>query len=330
MASEEKTYEMVWDCEYCGAKKLLGLTHRHCPECGAAQNPQHRYFPPDNEKVAVQDHQYVGADLHCPSCREPQSARVKHCTNCGGPIAGGAAAARQADHVVGPGGAVQGQPMQGQAIQAAPAGATPPAPKSKRWIGIVIGVVALAIVSFIVLLLVWKKETGVEVASHSWTREIPVERYEAVKEKGACSGVPSGAKILDRSKAEPVCKTRKVDQGDGTFKEKKECSEPVEQCTYEVMKWKVSRTLKETGKGLDSKPKWPEVRLGRTGNCDGCEREGTRKETYTVHFKEAKTNEELTCDYDSAEAWAKHSVGTSYKAKKHVIGGALDCSSLRR
>ena len=48
---EEKTYEMLWDCEYCSAQKLLGVTHRFCPECGAAQNPQKRYFPPDDQKV---------------------------------------------------------------------------------------------------------------------------------------------------------------------------------------------------------------------------------------------------------------------------------------
>ena len=30
----EPVFEMLWDCSYCSAKKLLGLTHRHCPNCG--------------------------------------------------------------------------------------------------------------------------------------------------------------------------------------------------------------------------------------------------------------------------------------------------------
>src|SRR5690606_40463181 len=49
-AMSEKTYEMFWDCEYCGAAKLLGLTQRYCPNCGAPQNPEKRYFPPEHEK----------------------------------------------------------------------------------------------------------------------------------------------------------------------------------------------------------------------------------------------------------------------------------------
>ena len=67
LMSEGKTYEMMWDCEYCGAAKLLGKSHRHCPLCGAAQNADKRYFPPEEEKVAVEDHQFVGADWGCPS-----------------------------------------------------------------------------------------------------------------------------------------------------------------------------------------------------------------------------------------------------------------------
>ena len=87
--SEEKTYEMMWDCEYCNTPKLLGKTHRFCPNCGAPQNPEKRYFPPENEKVAVEDHQFVGADLHCPACSFANSRTANNCGNCGSPLAGG-------------------------------------------------------------------------------------------------------------------------------------------------------------------------------------------------------------------------------------------------
>ena len=30
-------YEMLWDCDHCGAKGLLGLSQRFCAECGAPQ-----------------------------------------------------------------------------------------------------------------------------------------------------------------------------------------------------------------------------------------------------------------------------------------------------
>jgi len=125
-------------------------------------------------------------------------------------------------------------------------------------------------------------------------------------------------------------KTRKIDQGDGTFKEKQECTEPVEQCSYTVTKWKVQRTLKETGEGVDSTPKWPEVKLNRTGKCVGCEREGDRKETYLVHFKEAKSNDKLSCSFSKPAKWKSFEVGTTYKGEKHGLGGDLDCDSLKK
>ncbi|MBX3232093.1 MAG: hypothetical protein KIT84_19740 [Labilithrix sp.] len=102
MNGEEAVYEMLWDCKYCGQKKLLGVTHRFCAGCGAPQDPNARYFPPDHEKVAVKNHPYVGADVVCPSCRQPMSRAAKCCTNCGGPIDKGAEVARQADVVVPP------------------------------------------------------------------------------------------------------------------------------------------------------------------------------------------------------------------------------------
>ncbi|MCA9623041.1 MAG: hypothetical protein KC731_28680, partial [Myxococcales bacterium] len=255
---EEKTYEMLWDCEYCSAQKLLGVTHRFCPECGAAQNPQKRYFPPDDQKVAVQDHQYVGADLVCPACSQPQSAAVKHCTNCGSPLQAGQAVFRHADQVVGPGGAIQ------------PAQAPPPTDKSGGipwWVFALIGVVVL-VIGVILVNRFWTKEAALEVTRHTWERSIEVERYGDVKETKPCSDVPSNAKILRRDKGQKTCKTRKVDQGDGTFKEKQECTEPVEQCTYTVKKWQKARVLEEKGEGLSSTPRWPTVDLKKTGTCD--------------------------------------------------------------
>ena len=38
-------FEMLWDCEHCGTKGLLGKSQRYCAECGAPQNPAKRYFP---------------------------------------------------------------------------------------------------------------------------------------------------------------------------------------------------------------------------------------------------------------------------------------------
>jgi uncharacterized membrane protein YvbJ len=121
------TYEMLWDCEFCGTKGLLGKSQRHCPECGAKQDADKRYFPKEGDEIAVTGHKYEGTDRYCPACNNPQGAAGKNCANCGSPMDGSAEVKR--------------------VVEAAP----PPKKKSKLWIlfvvlgvllivGIVIGV----------------------------------------------------------------------------------------------------------------------------------------------------------------------------------------------
>jgi hypothetical protein len=317
--ADEKTYEMFWDCEYCGQRKLLGVTHRHCANCGGPQNPGKRYFPPENEKVAVQDHQFVGADLLCPSCREAQSAAANCCTNCGGPLKEGKQAARVADQLMG-----------ASAVAAPAPAAAPPAPKkSHTWIFAVVGAVVVLIVGIFVVRACWTKEAALEVSGHSWVREIAIEQHEEVEENGACKSMPSGAKELKRTKPEPSCVTRKVDQGDGSYKEKRECTDAEEQCDYKVSRWTISRTVKEEGKGLDSEPKWPDVKLTKAGSCVGCEREGARSESFLVHFSDAKAKDELSCRFENAERWSSFKPKSRWRGNVRMVGGDLDCGSLQ-
>jgi hypothetical protein len=331
-----KTYEMNWDCVYCGEQRLLGVTHRFCPSCGAAQNPEKRYFPPDDQKVAVQDHKFAGADLHCPACSQPQSAAVKCCSNCGSPMSGAQAAHRQTDQMMGPGGVPMGQVPMGQGVPAGrtPLGAqpaAPPAPKSgsKKWIFIVAGIVVTLIIAFIVVRFMWKEETAVEVTNHKWTRTIGIDRKDKFKESGNCSNKPSGAKQLSRTKGQKKCKTRKVDQGDGTFKEKKECKTEPDKCRWEVTKWKEVRNVKAKG-DLDDKPKWPKVKLKRKGNCVGCERQGGRNESYTVFFKDTNSGDKEQCSFSGTAKWKSFEKGSKWKVDKYGLGGDLDCDSFKQ
>lgn len=318
MATTEKTYEMMWDCEYCGQKKLLGKTHRHCPSCGAPQNPDKRYFPPDSEKIAVEDHQFVGADLHCPSCQFANSRAAKHCGNCGSPLAGGRDARLQQEQLVPQGGVPQ------------PAGGAAPTAKggAGKWIAIVVGLLLVAVVTVLVVGRCVKHDASFDVAGHTWTRSIAVERYDEVREKSSCKSMPSDATRVTRTKAEPVCKTRKVDQGDGTFKEKKECTEPEEQCEYTVTKWHEVRSEKATGNSIDDQLRWPEVHLQRQGSCVGCEREGARTETYRVKFVDSKSKKDDACDFKDERKWASFKVGSHWAGEVAMIGG-LDCDSLK-
>lgn len=83
--SFSNTYEMFWDCQHCGTIKLLGITHRHCPNCGAAQDETARYFPEDGEEISLLNHTYYGVDWDCQFCSTPNSNKSNNCVNCGGP-----------------------------------------------------------------------------------------------------------------------------------------------------------------------------------------------------------------------------------------------------
>src|SRR5690349_14399180 len=84
----EGFYEMLWDCDHCDAKTLLGNSQRHCPNCGAPQNPDKRYFPKPGEEKKVDGHRFEGADRHCPACSAPMGTAAKNCTKCGSPLDG--------------------------------------------------------------------------------------------------------------------------------------------------------------------------------------------------------------------------------------------------
>lgn len=341
----EKTYEMLWDCRYCQQRKNLGKTHRFCPNCGGEQDATARYFPSDDEKVAVEDHQYVGADVVCPACRTASSRAAHACGSCGSPLTGGASVTTRADQVVGPGQAYQGQSLE----QARAAEAAPPAPAPKAGMSTaakvgagcgcatVLGVILLAL-----LMIFWKKDTSLVVAGHTWERAVVVERYGPQRETAWCDQVPPGGREISRARAErstekikvgETCKTRKVDNGDGTFKEKKECTPKYEEklvlddrCVYEVTKWATARTEKATGAALGDGPRWPAVTLARSGQCEGCEREGARTETYTVQLV-APGGGAHTCDVPEAR-WRTFKLGAKYAGQTSTIGDVLDCSSL--
>ena len=70
---------------------------------------------------------------------------------------------------------------------------------------------------------------------------------------------------------------------------------------------------------------WPQVRLGRTGNCVGCEREGARREEYAVTF--AFENRIDKCSFRQTR-WKAIGMGSELKAKARVVTGGLVCSSL--
>jgi hypothetical protein len=317
------TYQMLWDCSACGTAKLLGLEHRHCPGCGSAQDEDGRYFPSDEDKVAVADHKFTGADKECSACGSPMAAAANNCTNCGCGLDG----AEQVDLVV--------------EKEAPP----PPAPKKKSGGSsgkfILFGIVAIVV--FLVVMISWKKEVDVEATGKSWERTVQVEQYGPTKKSAWCDSLPTKARNVTRKQEVKThrevpdgetCVTKKRDNGDGTFSEYQKCTpktkkEPIyaDKCHFTVDAWKNVRTARAFGGATDA-AKWPDPKLKRTGKCVGCERESGKKETYSVSFKPPEGSP-FDCPFPEAE-WASIQVGSAWATKQSVVTGGSSCGALTK
>lgn len=350
--SSEQVYEMLWDCKFCGTKKLLGKTHRFCPNCGAAQDDEARYFPSDDEKVAVKDHVYYGADRICPSCDTLNSANSQFCQQCGTPLEGAQTAQLvNDDQVIRDGQRFETtgsrnieQERFAQKMSAAGLNMDG-TPKSKGGNNLlkygIIGAVGLVVV-FVAMAVFWKRETTAIVTGHTWTREIAVESYAPRSENAWCDAMPADAySISRRSEVRSYrqipdgeeCSTRRIDNGDGTFSERRECrtkyrEEPVydTKCYYTVNRWGFSRSVKANGQSLNDLPYWPDTNITRTGTCIGCEREGRRDADYLVHFR--ADSSDYTCDLDESR-WASIAVESRWTFQVGVITGQPDCGTLQ-
>lgn len=321
-------YEMFWDCEYCGADKLLGKTHRHCPQCGAAQDPSSRYFPPEEEKVAVQDHVYFGADWKCASCDTPNSNASAFCGNCGTPK--------------------DGAKKVGLAHEKEAPPAPPPAPEEPKKSGggggrgmLIFGCLGAVVLGFVVLCglaTFWNRTDAATVTSHTWSRSVQIQEYKSVSETDWCDEMPSGAEDVRTTQKQrdtkkvpdgEDCETKNVDNGDGTFRQEEECTtryreEPImdDWCSYTVAKWADLREATADGDGLS--PVWPQTQLKTCSSPRlGCQREGTRSESYTLKLK-GSDGDALSCTL-SESAWRNARDGQQIEVSINMLTGAASC-----
>lgn len=335
------TYQMLWDCPFCGTSKLLGVDHRHCPSCGAAQDPARRYFPSEEDKVAVEDHRFTGADKACANCSTPNAKLASHCINCGSALDEAKEVAKAAARTSSSEASKAIEQQQKEAKTAPP----PPPPKKSGWAakGCLLGcaVIVLLGVVFAVVAAMWKKEEALVVSGHRWERAVSVEEYGPTQDSAWCDSVPAGADVTSRRQEVrshnkvsdgETCHTEQHDNGDGTFSEIEKCvpktrDEPVydDKCTYTVNRWHEVNTVKADGSGGEQ-PTWPKVRLGREGDCVGCQRQGSRKESYTVSFKAG--TESHDCAF-AQEKWSSFQDGSRWKGEIGVVSGSLDCDSLK-
>jgi hypothetical protein len=299
-AGNAKVYEMQWDCKFCSTKKLLGKTHRFCPNCGAQQDPAWRYFPSDAEKVAVQDHVYVGADRVCPACQSLSSGNAEFCGNCGAPLTDAARAKQGASRAKKDGATFETEDLQ-KRQQGETSPAPTPAPRSKG-----LSLPCLLLIILVPLLIgggifLFSRSTTANayVSGFRWERSVRIESLQPVSDSSDCGVVPIDAyNVVERyeqvgSRQVPdgqTCERVQIDQGDGTFREEQRCEtvyrdEPVYGyvCYYVVNRWAYARSVNASG-NKDTQPYWPSDGAQSCLSL-GCERVQGRDEAYWLVLK---------------------------------------------
>ena len=361
--SGEGVYEMFWDCPFCGAEKLLGVTHRHCPNCGASQDPDYRYFPKPGEEVALKDHRFVGVDRICPACKGLNSANANFCGSCGADLSDAGLAARRKDQVAGEFDDkkrdVAAEKYQADLKLAQERSMFSGAENQKALLGLTkrqltiwgggLALVLIALCAAIYFLIFYTQEETVTVAGHSWERIVKIEEFRAVSERRDCSDMPNAAYSVNRSteqrsrqvadgqECHQECRNRRVDQGDGSFRSEQVCEqvcEPkyrteyydVQVCSYTVDMWVAQREV--NAEGSDLNPIWPNFILAEgSGRRNlGAERSGERVEKYILKL-ERENGKIAECELDDDAKWSKYANGD-----KLVVGftltGSPDCNSI--
>ncbi len=277
--------EGKWRCPYCAVVNR-GADLR-CTGCGATRDKDVQFFLED-DALEVTDEALLakaqaGADWLCQFCQTSNTPDLDHCRNCG---------------------ALRGT-SPSRAVRDIPDAPPPPArPAAAPTAGCAIptflklaAVVVLLLTAAFCYLALRKTDDTVTVAGFEWTRSIDVEAYRTVRDSAWEGDVPSGARVVSRSRevhhTEHVqvgtkrVKVGKKDLGNGFFQDVYE-DRPVYQdrpvyrikVAYDVERWVRDRTARSAGK--DHAPSWPEPAL-RAG-----EREAGRAETYVVLLRGQK------------------------------------------
>jgi hypothetical protein len=350
----EGTYQMLWDCKFCGTEKLLGVTHRHCPNCGAAQIPDWRYFPAEEDMVALEDHKYVGADKICPACQQPNSAANTYCIECGAELAAGEAAKTRESRDLGTGIAesdtrrdVVKEKFDEEMARVKDETADQPVflglRKRELMIGGIVAAAAIIIVG-IVFAITYRRDASGAVSALSWERTIEIEEFRQVSGSDWDESVPGDAYNVSCSREQRGTEKvqvgsheecRDVDQGDGSFR--RECrtvpdyeNRPVydDRCTYTLDRWVTVREVEASGDHLTNPlPAWPAYTLasGSGAKDFGQERAGSKHETYRVMLD--LDGDTKSCSFDQAK-WETFEVGMQIEVEVGLAGGP-DCDTLK-
>lgn len=351
----KKTYQMFWDCAHCGTKKLLGISHRHCPNCGAAQDENKRYFPPDGEEVELHNHIYYGVDWDCQYCSTPNSKNSNNCVNCGGPKEGtfdvdlvGEAKKPKVKNTSNNDTTTNSvQKVQKPVESISNTYQSSSQESSGNGMKIVMGLMGIIFVFLIGFLIYGHMKITdhtITVAEKTWSRSIDIEEYRRVSDTDWCSSMPSDAYNVKsfrdvrshRQVADgQTCHTEKKDRGDGSYTSERVCQtkyrrEPVydNRCNYMVNRWRFSNKELSSGTG-SSKPYDPDVsKYKSVGNILGSKRVAGRNENYTVSFRYQDDGKSVSENcYYSQNTWSLFNINGQHQGKVRMIGGLI-CSEV--
>lgn len=343
-APGEQTFQMLWDCKFCDTTKLLGMDHRHCPNCGAAQDPEWRYFPAEADMKFVTNPKFSGADRVCPFCQEANSADSKFCKSCGGDLSTAKEAVRKDSVSTGLEGA-QGVrddlvKKKFDAEQAAIKGTSAKAGlRANKWL---VGCAILFVVACLgiggTLLVLSQKKTAhtLTVTALSWERTISTEKFVTQKGDDWRSSLPGGAynlscSLKDKCHTETIqveCGYDYVDKGDGSGSRKvkycpqdKQVCEQQDYCSYSVDKWVFGRDIKASG-GPNDPLAWPAFNPSLTSGI-GAEREKNRNEVLNVVFKDSDGGQTQTYNPKDEATWRTYKMGQAYTVDVNGLGAVL-------
>jgi hypothetical protein len=349
--SDERTFEMLWDCPACGTQKLLARSQRHCPNCGSPQDPAWRYFPAEDEATEVKNYTYVGADVICPNCETPNSKAANFCVNCAAPLKEGVTVKTLGTQTRGEGESfaqedlkarrrAEKEAARGVSSRASGVPARGKGVPAWVWVLGLFAVLAVAVWAFSLT-----RDELVTVSGHTWQREIKVQEFRPVSGSAWCDSLPVGAYNVSsfsaiRSYREipdgQTCRTVRRDNGDGTYSQRRECetkyrSEPIydRKCNYVVNAWVYSRSATTRGESQQPAPFWAVQPLERPGSCLGCEREAGRSERYDILLRRPDPkNPDFRCKIP-LDVWSRISVGQVVDMKVGYIAGDARCDTLK-
>ncbi|MGB1287394.1 MAG: hypothetical protein ACPG7F_12725 [Aggregatilineales bacterium] len=353
----KKVYEMQWDCQYCGTKKLLGKTHRYCPHCGGSQHPDARYYPSDDEKIAVQDHIYVGRDRICASCDDLNSAASDFCQQCGASLENAKVADVLNAEKMPDSGYFENsgsrdrvkESFDNDMARINEHGRKKKKNDDKQGLNLRTAVlVALLIGAIFSVFYMLTATQGIDltVTGHEWAREIQIEKYQTQVVSGwhdsniqttldnasnlGCYEKQRGTITVTYEE----CHIERIEKGDGTYEEEEVCEDKTRKepayddwCTWTGQRWDYEYSVTTSGVGLSEIPVWGEINL----KCEdkkhvGCERAGHRNESYTVLYR--GEDRPYRCDFPQT-IWESIPVDSEWTGQVGRYNKAtIDCKSI--